>query len=396
MCISELLTTAFLCLSQATHFSPVHDALEFDEPVQVLFDGTNKTHAYVVEKKGIIQRVSIENKEATPEVFLNITDRVVVGHSEEGLLSLAFHPNYNENKRLFVWYTSHGPRRCVLSSFTTTNTNNIADPTTEEIILELLQPWGNHNGGMVLFGGDGYLYLGIGDGGGSNDTKENGQNKKTLLGTIIRIDINATSGEKKYAIPSDNPFSSSPDARGEIWAYGLRNPWRMSFDSKTGKLWVADVGQNKWEEINIVEKGKNYGWNLREGKHDFMDNNNNGEQTVDPVFEYGRRHGGSITGGYVYRGNGIPGLYGEYIYADYLNGRVWRLLPPSGEIKKYKAKRILNRPPLSISSFGETPNGEVLACGFKSPYATKGRIYRLVSKSEIDSSDSSSMTDKMR
>jgi glucose/arabinose dehydrogenase len=396
MSILQAIITATLCGQPGAHFEKAHDSLVFDEPVQVLFDGVQTDQMYVVEKKGVVQRMRVGEKNPTPTIFLDITDRVQVGHSEEGLLSVVFHPNYRITKKLYVWYTAHRPRRCVLSSITSGSNPN---ECSEKIILEVLQPWGNHNGGMLLFGKDGYLYVGIGDGGGSNDKKGNGQNNKTLLGTIIRIDINKTNGDKNYSIPKDNPFltevteATKGNVRGEIWAYGLRNPWRMSFDNKTGALWVADVGQNAWEEIDIVEKGKNYGWNLREGKHDFK-NNKKDVETIDPVFEYGRRQGGSITGGYVYRGKDIPSIEGEYIFSDYLSGRTWRLSVPEDDSGVYATKRILNMPPISISSFGETPSGEILACGFGSPYASKGRIYLLVAGD--DSADSSSTTESIR
>ncbi len=376
MCISQTtIIIACASLAQQAHFEPIHDTLNFNEPVQVLCSDTNEQEMYVVEKEGVVRRTTFKKEEINKPVFLNIKDRVNTSHSEEGLLSMAFHPNYKENNLFFVWYTAHNPRRCVLSRFE--SANKTGDPNTEEVILEVAQPWGNHNGGTVLFGGDGYLYLGIGDGGGSNDTKENGQNKQTLLGSIIRIDIDKPSGKKKYSIPTDNPFVGEKNARGEIWALGLRNPWRMSFDKDTGKLWVADVGQNRWEEIDIVEKGKNYGWNIREGKHRFMQNESDAQLT-EPVFEYGRSRGGSITGGHVYRGGNIPRRRGQYIYSDYLSGRTWWLLPPKENEKEYSSEKITTVPPLPISSFGETIGGEILACGFKSPYATKGKIYRLV------------------
>ena len=176
-----------VALVQQARLESIHSTLVFDEPIQILFDGTNKQDLYVVEKRGVVHRVSLEREETNKPVFLNIKDRVNVGHSEEGLLSLAFHPEYKDNGQVFVWYTAHEPRRCVLSRFE--SENKVVNTSTEEVILEVAQPWGNHNGGTILFGGDGYLYLGIGDGGGSNDTKGNGQNKQTLLGSIIRIDI---------------------------------------------------------------------------------------------------------------------------------------------------------------------------------------------------------------
>jgi glucose/arabinose dehydrogenase len=390
MSILQAIITMSLCGQPGVHFEKVHDDLLFDEPVQVLFDGVQKDKMYVVEKKGVVQQVQTNEKDPTPTTFLDLTDRVKVGHSEEGLLSIVFHPDYKDTKKIYVWYTAHRPRRCVLSSITLGSSPNECDET---IILEVPQPWGNHNGGTLLFGKDGYLYVGVGDGGGSNDPKGNGQNNTTLLGTIIRIDVNETDGDVQYSIPEDNPFVADADTRGEIWAYGLRNPWRMSFDKKTGALWVADVGQNAWEEIDIVQKGKNYGWNLREGMHDFK-NNKKDTETVDPIFEYGRQQGGSITGGFVYRGKDIPSIEGEYIYSDYLSGRTWRLSTPVYASGAYTPKRILNMPPISVSSFGETPTGEILACGFDSPYASKGRIYLLVAGE--DSADSSSTTERIR
>ncbi|MBC8201752.1 MAG: PQQ-dependent sugar dehydrogenase [Planctomycetes bacterium] len=391
MFILQLIITTALCAQPGIHFEKAHTELDFDEPIQVLFDGVHADQMYVVEKKGVVQQMQLGDKNPTTTTFLDIKDRVQVGHSEEGLLSVVFHPNYKFTKKIFVWYTAHKPRRCVLSSITISNTENEDTVYNEEVILEVAQPWGNHNGGTLLFGEDGYLYVGVGDGGGSNDRKNNGQNKKTLLGTIIRIDINKKEGDKNYSIPEDNPFVKESNARSEIWAYGLRNPWRMSFDRKTGALWAADVGQNAWEEIDIIERGKNYGWNLREGKHDFKKNNT---KTTDPVFEYGRRQGGSITGGYVYRGKEIPTIDGEYIFSDYLSGRTWRLSAPKDSSSDYTAKRILNIPPISISSFGETPTGEILACGFDSPYATKGKIYLLVPADRP--AESSSSTESIR
>ncbi len=364
-------------LTQPLLFEPIHTSLEFNEPVQVVFDGTTEAYLYVVEKEGIVRRVSTNKEEQNQPIFLDMCDRVAVHHSEEGLLSVAFHPNYENNKEIYVWYTAQEPRRCVLSKFTNMDLETPIDTSTEEVLLEVPQPWGNHNGGTVMFGKDGHLYVGIGDGGASNDPHENGQNKMTLLASIIRIDPNNKANGKNYSIPPDNPFVGDESARPEIWAIGLRNPWRMSFDKETGELWVGDVGQNKWEEVDIVHKGQNYGWNAREGFHSFMKNKTE-NTTSDPVYEYGRRQGGSITGGFVYRGTLLPELSGKYIFSDYLSRRVWALSPPTGENKKYTAAKIAKGSPLAISSFGETPSGEILACGFESPYSRAGKIYQLV------------------
>ena len=380
------------------HFEPVHSFLIFNEPVQVLYDGVLDDTLYVVEKDGIIRNVSTNKDASEKPIFLDITDRVGVTNDEEGLLSLAFHPDYAENGELYVWYSAQNPKRGVLSRFIKLPNKTTADKYSEQVLLEVREPWGNHNGGTVLFGPDGYLYLGIGDGGAANDPHNNGQNKNTLLGSIIRINVtpeSTTPGDTTpapgranpktsrqnnapYTIPADNPLVGQNGVREEIWAWGLRNPWRMSFDRETKKLWTGDVGQNAWEEIDIIEHGGNYGWNLREGAHNFKNKNGDKVQTIDPVYEYGRRLGGSITGGHVYRGSKIPNLTGAYIYCDYLSKRIWILVPPNGEDEPYTSERIAKKTPIAISSFGETPEGEILACGFPNAYASKGKIYRLV------------------
>ena len=226
----------------------------------------------------------------------------------------------------------------------------------------------------MLFGSDGMLYLSIGDGGSGGDPHGNGQNKNTLLGTVIRIDVDNTSEGRAYSIPNDNPFVGEKNTRAEIWAYGLRNVWRMSFDKETGLLWAGDVGQHEWEEINILQKGGNFGWNIREGKHPFNTPTTKTTGFIEPVYEYGRRLGGSITGGCVYRGKKIPELWGKYLFSDYMSSRTWALVK-NGE--DYSIERIAKETPLAISSYGESPGGEILVCGFKSPYFRKGKIYRL-------------------
>jgi glucose/arabinose dehydrogenase len=359
------------------HFEPVHSSLVFNEPVQVLFDGVDEGTMYVVEKSGRILIVSTEKSTKDKKVFLDITDRVGVTNDEEGLLSLAFHPDYAENGELYVWYSAQNPKRGVLSRFSRGEDEITADKSSERVILEVREPWGNHNGGTVLFGPDGMLYLGIGDGGAANDPHNNGQNKNTLLGSIIRIDINNSTPEKPYTIPPDNPLVGVSGTSDELWAWGLRNPWRMSFDRATGKLWTGDVGQNAWEEVDIIERGGNYGWKLREGRHEFRNTGGEIPITIDPVHEYGRRSGGSITGGYVYRGTEIPELVGTYIFSDYLSRKIWILRRQEGEESEYESVRIARKTPVAIASFGETPSGEILACGFPNPYAPRGRIYRL-------------------
>ena len=387
LCVKLVLLLSVTGVNEV-RFEPTHTSLRFAEPVQVVFDGVHDDVMYVVEKKGVIRRVSVKSDATKKPVYLDIKKSVGERHDEEGLLSLVFHPNFETNGELYVWYTAHRPRRGVLSKFTKTVDSDRVDPASEVVLLEVAEPWGNHNGGTVLFGPDGHLYVGIGDGGAANDPYNNGQNKNTLLGKIIRINVNQKMEDRLYAIPTDNPLVGRKRTRGEIWAWGLRNPWRMSFDRETGELWTGDVGQNAWEEIDIVVRGGNYGWNKREGKHEFRGDQSHRSLMIDPVFEYGRRSGGSITGGYVYRGSNIPWLVGRFVYADYMSKRIWNLSPPKKGEDKYVARQMATTTPLAISSFGETPDGEILACGFMSPYASTGKIYRLVPVLPEDTSDS--------
>ena len=286
-----------------------------------------------------------------------------------------------------MYYSASDPRRGVLSRFTVSGDDpNRADPDSEKVILEVEQPWGNHNGSTVLFGPDGYLYVSLGDGGAAADPHDNGQNLATLLGTILRIDIDQAPDGHGYAIPPDNPFIDRPDARGEIWAYGLRNVWRMSFDRVTGDLWAGDVGQNAWEEIDLITRGGNYGWRIREAAHPFREGAA-ADPLIDPVVEYPQRRGReligmSVTGGYVYRGKAIEQLYGVYLYADYVTGRVWALRRSDGANSAHR--EVFRGPPrVYISSFGEDAAGELYVCAFDKADGRgggTGRIYRIVEK----------------
>lgn len=260
--------------------------------------------------------------------FLDIRSRVSTAGNEEGLLGLAFHPNYAKNGHFYVYYSAAGPRRSVLSRFTVSDDPNQAVSSSEHIVLEIPQPYSNHNGGMIEFGPDGFLYVGVGDGGSSDDPHGHGQNTTTLLGSILRLDVDRTGDGKNYGIPASNPFASSGDTGGdprpEIYAYGLRNPWRFSFDSATGELWVGDVGQDKWEEIDVVENGANYGWNTLEGFHCFSPSVGcDSSGTTYPVAEYDHSGRCSVTGGFVYRGAAIPSLHGVYIFGDFCSGEIW-------------------------------------------------------------------------
>ncbi len=282
----------------------------------------------MVEKEG---KISIfENTASVTQVstFLDITSQVALNGNEEGLLGLAFHPDYANNGQFFVYYSSANPRRSIISRFTVSSDPDKASKSSEEIIMEVPQPYSNHNGGMIEFGPDGYLYIGLGDGGSGGDPHGNGQNLSTLLGSILRIDIDSPSDGRNYGIPTDNPFASSAngsdDPRPEIWAYGLRNPWRFSFDRVNGDLWLGDVGEDKWEEVDLIVSGGNYGWNILEGGNCFRpvsDCDSTG--TILPVVEYDHSGRCSITGGYVYRGSAIPELNGVYIYSDFCSGEFW-------------------------------------------------------------------------
>lgn len=323
----------------------------------------------VVEQEGLIW--SFENRETSPKpsLFLDIKSRVGRYGKEEGLLGLAFHPQYEENGYFYVYYSVTGKiPGSVLSRFTALPSRLEADPKSEVILMEIPQPYRNHNGGGLLFGPDGYLYLSLGDGGFANDPHNYGQDLSSLLGSILRIDVNQPDSGKKYGIPKDNPFRDRKNARGEIWAYGLRNVWRFSFDRETGQMWAGDVGQNRYEEIDIIVKGGNYGWKIREGKHDFSSPRfSSPDPLIDPVYEYPHSLGLSITGGYVYRGKKFPEFYGAYIYADFQTRRVWALWYDGHEV--IKQMELFVSPGL-VASFGEDTDGELYLCCFN------GMIYR--------------------
>ena len=283
---------------------------------------------------------------------MDITGRVSSRGSEEGLLGLALDPN--NRRHLYVYYSAANPRRSVVSRF---NYGNIASPETELVVLEVEQPYANHNGGQIAFGPDGYLYIGLGDGGAAGDPQGNGQDTSTLLGSILRIDVSNATPEQPYAIPPDNPFANG-GGRPEIWAYGLRNPWRFSFDRETGELWTGDVGQNEWEEIDIIERGGNYGWNTLEGNHCFNPRENcDREAKIPPVLEYSLDgQPCSVIGGYVYRGDNIPWLQGAYIYGDFCSGKVHGLRYENGQVTEHKELADTN---LRIMSFAEDNAGEL-------------------------------------
>jgi glucose/arabinose dehydrogenase len=323
-----------------------------ERPVYLTHAGDTTGRLFVVEQSGRIR--ILQNGALLADPFLDLTDLVNDSGNEQGLLGLAFHPDYAANGLFFVNYTDANGDTAVVRYSVSADPNR-ADPASAKMILQVAQPFPNHNGGDLAFGPDGYLYIGLGDGGSAGDPQGNGQNLKALLGKLLRIDVNP--GDP-YGIPPDNPFVGHPEARPEIWAYGLRNPWRYSFDRATGDLYIADVGQNAYEEIDYQpagsQGGENYGWNFMEGAHPFKGQAPAG--LTAPVAEYSHQVGGcSVTGGYVYRGPSLPALNGVYLYGDYCSGQVWALYRSGSS---WENVALLNAF-FTISSFGEDANGEV-------------------------------------
>ena len=342
-----------------------YPGLSFDRPVALAFPDDGTGRGFLVEQPGQIKLLDRDRDVAT---FLDIRDRVSDRGEEEGLLGLAFDPDFVSNGFFYVYYSASGPRRSVISRFSVSTEDSAADPNSEQVILEVEQPYSNHNGGQIVFGPDGLLYVGLGDGGSAGDPKGHGQNTGTLLGTILRLDVSSLDTAGSYAIPADNPLVGVEGARPEIWAYGLRNPWRFTFDSETGDLWAADVGQNALEEIDLVRPGLNYGWNLMEGDECYSRSCDTRGLEL-PVTVYGRDDGCSVTGGYVYRGTRLPSLYGAYVYGDYCSGKIWALRHDGSRVTE---SILLADTKLRISSFAEDAEGELYVLDLKR------EIYRFV------------------
>ncbi|HWB13625.1 MAG TPA: PQQ-dependent sugar dehydrogenase [Pirellulales bacterium] len=350
--------------------------LEFDRPLVLTHAGDGSNRVFVASQLGKIFVFPNDQDVTEAAEFLDIQSRVRYDdkENEEGFLGLAFHPKYKTNGEFYVYYTTTAtPHTSVISRFRRSKDNpNQADAASEEEVLRIPQPFWNHNGGTIVFGPDGYLYVGLGDGGFRDDPQRNGQNLGTLLGSILRIDVDHKEGKKGYSIPKDNPFVGRKDARGEIWAYGVRNIWRMSFDRQTGAFWAADVGQDIWEEIDIIERGGNYGWNLREGRHKFGPRGSEARaDLIDPIYEYHHDVGKSITGGHVYRGKRVPELAGAYLYADYITGKVYALRYDFSK-KEVTANQPIVGNVLPVFSFGEDEDGDVYYM------TTQGFIQRFV------------------
>lgn len=344
----------------------------FAQPLLVTHTDAHPEALFIVEKTGRIRVV--QNGTLLPQALLDIRGQVSQGY-EQGLLGLAFHPKFAENGWFFVNYTDRNGNTQIVR-YQVEPDSLVADPSSAQVIMTIEQPAANHNGGMLAFGPDGYLYIATGDGGRAGDPWGNAQNLGTLLGKILRIDVD--NGDP-YAIPETNPFAGVAGARPEIWAYGLRNPWRFSFDRATGDLYIADVGQNNWEEVNWQPAGsaggENYGWNIMEGTHCYPASSAcNKTGLVLPIIEYAHtsEHGCSITGGHVYRGEQMPEWYGHYFFADYCSGQIWAAnVQVAKTLLPFESVLATN---MQISSFGEDAAGELYITDLSS-----GRVYRLVS-----------------
>ena len=336
-------------------------------PVGLVHAGDGSNRLFILEQEGLIR--ILQNGQLLPTPFLDIRSKVSSGSNEAGLLGLAFHPNYAENVLFFINYTDQN-RSSVVSRLQVSADPHIADSNSESLILRVKQPYSNHNGGHLLFGPDGYIYIGLGDGGNGGDPDGNGQNLSTLLGSMLRLDIDSGS---PYAIPPDNPHLSG-GGLPEIWASGLRNPWRYSFDRMTGDLYIGDVGQNQWEEISFWPAGEtngaNFGWNFWEGLHSFQGSPPENIDYVFPIWEYGHDQGCSVTGGFVYRGS-MSEWEGIYIYGDFCSGSVWGLLRDSDNTWQ---NTLLFETDFNITSFGEDESGEIYLVD------RSGGIYQLIQR----------------
>ncbi len=352
-------------LSLTTVVTGLSNPVDFQQPN----DGTNRF--FVVEQAGTIR--IIQAGAVLPAAFLDIRSKVLFD-GEQGLLGLAFHPNYRQNRLVYVNYVrnSSGQTQTIIAEYSASLLDpNQADPSSERILLTVNQPFSNHKGGQLVFGPDGFLYIGLGDGGSGGDPLGNGQSLQTLLGKMLRIDVNVTSGGRQYGIPPDNPFAAG-GGLPEIWAYGLRNPWRFSFDrGNTNRLFCADVGQDRFEEIDLIVRGGNFGWNIMEGAHCFNPSSGcNMAGLILPIAEYDHSEGDAVIGGYVYRGTAIPQLVGAYLMGDFGSGRIWILQETSPGTFTRSLGLMTGR---SISSFGQDLAGEAYVVDYS------GSVLRLTS-----------------
>lgn len=354
--------------SDSVVLTPVVDGL--NRPLFVTHAGDDSGRLFLVQQSGEI--LIIEDGAVLEQPFLNVSQLISqsalsASYTEQGLLGLAFHPDYETNGHFFINYTDTSGATIVARYTVSLSNPNIADVTSAQTIFQISQPFANHNGGHMDFGPDGYLYISLGDGGSANDPLGAGQNKALLLGSILRLDVN---GDLPYAIPEDNPFVGDDTGADEVWSYGLRNVWRFSFDRATGDMYLGDVGQNEWEEINFQSAdspgGENYGWNIWEATHPFA--RGTAENHVLPFAEYNHGVGCSVTGGYVYRGEAIPQLEVAYLFGDYCSGRVWVSYRDSN--MQWNTNEFLQTG-FQISSFGEDEAGELYIIDYG------GTLYRI-------------------
>lgn len=354
--------------------------VKMQRPVSLLVapDGTQRL--FLVQQTGKVLILPKDRAGAEAKVFLDAGSLMKVENDfEEGLVGFAFHPKYKENGRFYICYAQQAPKINRLSEFRVSADPDKADMATERVLLEVPRPFWNHNSGNMVFGPDGMLYFSVGDGGKGDDAARLSQVQFTMNGKIHRIDVETKTGRRQYGIPADNPFVKTDGACPEAWAWGLRNPWGLSFDSETGTLWCADVGQEQREEINVIVKGGNYGWSFREGTIPFIRRRNDQPEDakfIEPVHEYDRSQGISITGGFVYRGQKHPDLKGAYIYGDWGSGKIWALRTEGPE-HKVAANTLLTEPAdlkakfAKPAAFCEDENREVLVLDWN------GGIHRL-------------------
>ncbi len=326
---------------------------------------------FVVEQQGVIRIIQNGSLLATP--FLDITSKVYFA-GESGLVGVTFHPGYAQSGLFYVNYVRmvNSQRQSIIAEYKVSSTDpNQADPGSERILLTVDQPaFDNHKAGQLAFGPDGFLYFGLGDGGSGGDPFGNGQNTQVLLGKLMRIEVNSTSGSLPYAIPADNPFVAG-GGRPEIWAYGLRNPWRFSFDAPSGRLLLADVGQDAWEEVDLIQKGGNYGWNTMEASHCFNPPSGcNTAGLILSITEYSHSEGNAVIGGFVYHGSGIPTLQGVYVFGDFGTGKIWGLQETSGTW----TRTLLASTGKNISAFGRDQNGELYAVDYA------GAVWKIIAQ----------------
>jgi len=331
----------------------VFNRVKFNKIVYMLQAPNDSNSWYIVEKEGRVLKTAMQQTADQAKVFVDITDRVNSQPNEAGLLGMAFDPQYATNHQVYLSYTSGSNKlESRISRFKLLKNGEALNPGSEQVILRVDQPYSNHNGGHIQFGSDGYLYIGFGDGGAGGDPHANGQNTNTLLGALLRIDVRT----QPYGVPSDNPFANGHKGRPEIFAWGLRNPWRWSFDRKTQVLWLADVGQNAWEEVDRITQPGNFGWNRKEASHCYKAISCAQPNLVEPVIEYSHDNGCSITGGYVYRGTKISDLQGVYLFADYCSGTIWGSRVIGANVTQ---PRRLIQSELNIASFAQGNDGEL-------------------------------------